>query len=230
MAFRWALHGDGIATEQDGAIAVHEQDGPDAAAAALILTHGRHHISVEIVRSERNRGFMYLGVLSADETEDSFPPTPISRAAAEPGKGGMSEGTGKAIVGWALCPLNGHLHTVASPSHWGERKRKLLAGDLSGRAEGAVIAMIVDMDKRTLAFMVRVAIELIDVPISVLSGFTVCVPAHTGERRDGSRDSCAAWPEGPSCPSSYSCISKHVIGFYMHMRIRARAHVHILHV
>ena len=66
MALRWLPHGDGVVTEDAGTLAVHARDGPDAAAAAVVLTHGRHTVTLEIVRSERNRGFMYLGVVAAD--------------------------------------------------------------------------------------------------------------------------------------------------------------------
>ncbi|KOO53229.1 hypothetical protein Ctob_014478 [Chrysochromulina tobinii] len=61
-------------------------------------------------------------------------------------------GEGKVVVGWAFCPLNGHLHTTCAASTWGERRRKLMPTDLAGRAEGAQIVMVVDMDRRTLAF------------------------------------------------------------------------------
>ena len=66
MALRWATYGPGVKVAGDASTAVHVREVPDGVAAGLLLEHGRHRITLEIVRAERNRGFMYLGVLAAD--------------------------------------------------------------------------------------------------------------------------------------------------------------------
>ena len=147
MALRWALHAGGVRLEADGAVVSHAREGPDAAASTLLLEHGRHRITLEIVRSERNRGFMYLGVLAADGRTGSWPEGPKQDAS-------NGKYSGKPVVGWGFCPLNGHLHSTATPSEWGLRLRKLMSGDLSGRAEGAIVVLIVDMDRRKLSFSI----------------------------------------------------------------------------
>ena len=130
-----------------------------------MLITGRHVISLTIMASERNAGFMYLGLLGADDQhlkdwpqrrrKDSQQHWPFSAAPT---------------VGWAFCPLNGHLHTTESPSRWGSRGRKLMAGDLSGQAVGAVVELHVDMDARTLGVAVNegdVVDAQVELPASV---------------------------------------------------------------
>ena len=157
MALRWATYGPGVKVAGDACTAVHVREVPDGVAAGLLLEHGRHRITLEIVRAERNRGFMYLGVLAADgrvvgDWAGGSPATelPLPAHLADPTTSEV--GKGKVVVGWAFCPLNGHLHTTCAASTWGERRRKLMPTDLAGRAEGAQIVMVVDMDRRTLAF------------------------------------------------------------------------------
>ena len=157
MALRWATYGPGVKVAGDASTAVHVREVPDGVAAGLLLEHGRHRITLEIVRAERNRGFMYLGVLAADgrvvgDWAGGSPAAelPLPAHLADPTTSEVGEG--KVVVGWAFCPLNGHLHTTCAASTWGERRRKLMPTDLAGRAEGAQIVMVVDMDQRTLAF------------------------------------------------------------------------------
>ena len=157
MALRWATYGPGVKVAGDASTAVHVREVPDGVAAGLLLEHGRHRITLEIVRAERNRGFMYLGVLAADcrvvgDWAGGSPAAelPLPAHLADPTTSEVGEG--KVVVGWAFCPLNGHLHTTCAASTWGERRRKLMPTDLAGRAEGAQIVMVVDMDRRTLAF------------------------------------------------------------------------------
>ena len=82
------------------------------------MDHGRHQLTLRIERTDRNRGFMYLGVLAVDERTAGW-----TRAgwAQPPQKYGASS------IGWGICPLNGHLHSTTHPNEWGERRRKLSA-------------------------------------------------------------------------------------------------------
>jgi hypothetical protein len=64
----WSIHDpEAVTVSDDGATAEHRRDGPDGCACALLMTHGRHRLTLRVDRSDRGRGFMYLGVLAADE-------------------------------------------------------------------------------------------------------------------------------------------------------------------
>ena len=152
MALRWTLASEGCQASEDGAQIRHSREGPDGAASALFMASGHHVVTLTVDASERNAGFLYLGVVAADGRTGDWPSPhyrqqqqnrPSSSAAPPP------------PVAWGFCPLNGHLHATDHPSGWGVRRRKLMAGDLSGRAVGAVVRMHVDMDNRTLSFAIN---------------------------------------------------------------------------
>ena len=173
---------DGMAAGADGTV-THTRDGADGTAGGLPMTEGKHTITMSIVRSERNRGFLYLGVMAANDRTVGWPARPKVRP-------------GTSTVAWGFCPLNGHLHTASHPSEWGERGRKLIEHDLSGRAEGIRIVLVVDMDARSLSFDVdgRGAVNAhVDLP-SVVRLWTVL--SHKGDcvRMDNYRGPRCACP------------------------------------
>ena len=149
MSLRWSRCDGGMAASQDGSRVRHTREGPDGAAAGILMSSGRHRVSITIDTSERARGFCYVGVLAVDERTARWPLAPIDADldAAEP-------------LAFGFCPLNGHLHLCHNPSKWGARGRKITTDDLAGRAEGAVIVLFVDMDRRTLAFGVDGAVPI----------------------------------------------------------------------
>ena len=146
MSLSWSHYDQkAMMRSDDGASISHRREGPDAACATLLMEHGRHRLTFTIDSADRNRGFMYLGVLAADERTVGWTRPDYAQP---PGKHGPT------TIGWGFCPLNGHLHATEHPCQWGARRRKVIAGDLAGRAAGAVIILDVDMDRRTLAVTV----------------------------------------------------------------------------
>ena len=177
MALRWTLHGDGIRPDDDNiGRLLHVREGSDGAAAALTLSEGRHVISITIDACERNSGFMYIGLLAADDRLSGWPLATRQRHWRDIFSGPAP------TVGWAFCPLNGHLHTTDNPDGWGPRGRKLMPGDLSGKAAGAVVALHVDMDLRTLGVAVNGS-EPVDAQVRLPSKVRPWVVlAHSGDR------------------------------------------------
>lgn len=139
MALRWD-RGLRMAPSVDGSTVTHEGEGADGTLGGLEMERGRHRITVKVRRSERGRGFLYVGVCATDHRLGQWP-------AAE-----FVPGRYHGDLAWGFCPLNGHLHHTGDPSEWGTRGRKLMGGDLDGRADGLVVVVLVDMDARSLKF------------------------------------------------------------------------------
>lgn len=147
---RWTAARDHFKLSTDGATVTHRRNGPDGAVAALLMESGRHVVALTIEQSDRDRGFMYLGVLAADEG------LALDGRAVEPRAAlGQAQAQAEAAVGWGFCPLNGHLHVVSSAAAWGEPRRKMIPGDLAGRATGSTVELHVDMDRRALSIAVN---------------------------------------------------------------------------
>ena len=54
------------------------REGASGAVADLLLREGRHRITVKIERCDRSRGFLYVGVMAADERTAGWPARPVS--------------------------------------------------------------------------------------------------------------------------------------------------------
>eukprot|EP00966_Prymnesium_polylepis_P141452 3266554-Prymnesium_polylepis.1 len=75
MAHRWEASRY-MMLSADGASVTHSRDGADGTVGGLLMTEGKHTLHLQIVASERNRGFLYLGVVAANRRTAGWPSRP----------------------------------------------------------------------------------------------------------------------------------------------------------
>jgi len=121
----------------------------DAAFSTATLTTGRHIVSF-FVHKSKEALYLYLGVCCAEAARMN----PAIEPPSDPNKTKPEE-----IIGWGLNCNWGCLMTFKSPHHvyWSGSMHKLTADGegLREAAKGARVSMLVDMDKRSLAFKVH---------------------------------------------------------------------------
>jgi len=129
----WQLTTEHVArskSAQGAVVTRSREDCWDAALGSLVMRSGKHRVDMTILKSQGNTGAcMQLGVADAS---------------AAPFTGGT--------VGF--YPYFGHVFTerdAFSGSVWG---KKLMDGNLQGRAEGTKVELIIDMDQRILTFAI----------------------------------------------------------------------------